>query len=60
MFITIRFGGEYRASVLVDQPYYTLDDEQLLFNPDCSPKILLDNIKRRCHVSQRGIYNPVA
>ncbi|XP_065890639.1 uncharacterized protein CXorf65 homolog isoform X1 [Dysidea avara] len=34
MFITIKFG----------------DDEKLLFNPDCSPKILLDNIKRRCRV----------
>ena len=36
--------------------HVTLDDEQLLFNPDCSAKILLDNIKRRCHLSQRGIY----
>ncbi|XP_065890877.1 uncharacterized protein C22orf15-like [Dysidea avara] len=34
MFIAIKFG----------------DDEKLLFNPDCSPKILLDNIKRRCRV----------
>lgn len=33
MFIFVRYGA----------------DEQILFNPDCSTRLLLENIKKRCH-----------
>ncbi len=51
-FFTVKHGGEYyRAIVQLDlvSQEHSAADEEALFNPDCSLKLLVDSIKKRCN-----------
>ncbi len=59
MFFTVKHGGEYNTELcrVTSEHYNYAADEEALFNPDCSLKLLVDSIKKRCNFPGGLHYN---
>ena len=51
----IRRFADHTIRHKVLQYHLLLADDQILFNPDCSIRLLLDNIKKRCRCQMKGM-----